>query len=167
MIYDFDELVVNVKKGEYILIGSGSSRRVYDLDNGHVLKIAKDIRGISQNEAENEIYKLRKSNIFAEIIAVSEDKKLLIMSKARKIERIFTVYKYYNVRNYRKLVQLKDLRDDIQSNKISRGDLKRPSSWGFINDVPVIIDYGLTQSVLRKYYRNRMLKMRKYKPINL
>ncbi|HEY5583808.1 MAG TPA: hypothetical protein VIK78_04870 [Ruminiclostridium sp.] len=167
MKYDFEELVVNVKNDEYKLIGSGSSRRVYDLDNGHVLKIAKDIRGISQNKAEHEIYKSRKSNIFAEIVAVSEDNKFLIMSKARKIEKISTVYKYYNVRNYKKLVRLKNLKDDIQSNKLSRGDLVRPSSWGLIDDVPVIIDYGLTQRIFKKYYRNRMLKRRKYKPIKL
>ena len=153
MKYDFSSVITEIKNGQYKLIGSGSSRRVYDLNNGYVVKVAKDIRGIFQNQAENKIYLSRKSDVFAEIVAVSEDNKYLIMSKAQKIKNMATVYKYYNVKNINRLMLLDNLYDDIKNNKLGKGDLKRASSWGFIGDIPVIIDYGLTLSIFNKYYK--------------
>lgn len=42
--------------------------------------------------------------------------------------------------------------DDINRNNLGKSDLTRASSWGFINDVPLLIDYGLTHSIFKKYY---------------
>jgi len=152
MGYNFKELIVGIKSGKYKLLGVGSSRKVYDLNDGYVIKVAKDVRGIYQNQAENKIYLLRKSNFFAQVVAVSEDSRCLIMPKANKIKSIDTVCKYYNVRSFKSLTMLDHFNDDINDNNLSRNDLIRPSSWGFIDDVPIIIDYGLTHSIFKKYY---------------
>ncbi|HHX11997.1 MAG TPA: hypothetical protein GX731_04185, partial [Clostridiales bacterium] len=48
-IIDFDSIIMNIGKGNYQFIGSGSGRRVYDLGNGYVVKVAKNNRGIAQN----------------------------------------------------------------------------------------------------------------------
>jgi len=164
MDYNLKEIIAGIRNDTYKLLGVGSCRKVYDLNDGFVIKIAKDIRGIFQNQTENKIYLSRKSNLFAEVVTVSEDNKFLVMPKARKIKSIETVYKYYNVKNMNSLIMFDHLNDDINSNKLSRADIVRPSSWGFIDDVPVLIDYGLTHSIYTKYYGlNSLLK--KYKTL--
>ena len=37
--------------------------------------------------------------------------------------------------------------------KLLLGDFEKASSWGIIKGRPVIIDYGFTRYVERKYYR--------------
>lgn len=167
MKYDFDELRKKVKNKEYKLIGSGSSRLVYDLNNGYVLKVAKDIRGLNQNEAENKIYQSCKSTFFAEIIEVSENNVFLVMPKAKKIKNINTVLKYYKKRNIQALLLDTLLDEDIGANSIGKGDLKRASNWGIIDGVPLIIDYGLTKSIFKKYYRFNLIIKKRFKPIVL
>ena len=162
MEYDFNKLIKSIRNGEYKLIGSGSCRKVYDLNNGYVIKVAKDIRGIYQNQAESRIYLSRKSDFFADVITISEDNKCLIMSKARIIKNIQTVYKYYKVKNINALVKLENFKIDISNFKLSKGDLRRPSSWGFKGDVPVLIDYGLTNSIFKKYYRHNLIFKKKF-----
>lgn len=152
MEYDFKELIAGIKNGSYKLLGAGSCRKVYNLNDGYVMKLAKDIRGIYQNKTENKIYLSRKSNFFAEVIAVSEDNRCLIMQKADKIRNIDTVCKFYNVKSVKSLIMLDQLINDINDNNLSKNDLIRHSSWGFINDVPLIIDYGLTHNIYKKYY---------------
>lgn len=166
MDFDFEELIPRLKIGKYKLIGSGSCRNVYDLGSGYVVKVAKDVRGILQNRAEHTSYKACKSGFFAEIAAVSENYRYLIMVKARKIVDIRTVLRYYNVRNMNELMKKPLFAEDIENEKIGSNDLKRASSWGIVNDVPVLIDYGLSQSIYNKYYRNHMFLMRRFRHLN-
>ncbi|WP_024834213.1 hypothetical protein [Ruminiclostridium josui] len=164
MDFDFDEIINNLKKNNYKLIGSGSCRNVYDLGNGYVVKVAKDIRGILQNETEHSIYQTCKSDFFAEIAAASENHKYLIMVKAKKITDIRTVLRYYKVHSISDLIKRPLFAEDIESKKIGSSDLKRASSWGMVNDVPLLIDYGLNQSTYNKYYRFKFFK--KFKGLN-
>lgn len=166
MDYNYQIIIADIKSGKYNLLGTGSSRKVYDLDDGFVIKLAKDIRGIYQNEAEYKTYQSHKSSLFAEVIDVSEDNKCLIMPKAKKITSISKVLRYYNVSSIRSLFRHdKLIISDIQNNGLSTNDLFRVTSWGFINDVPLIIDYGLTHSIYRKFYGlNRLFKT--YRPIH-
>ncbi len=156
MNFDFKELINNLKKNNYKLIGSGSCRIVYDLGNGYVVKVAKDVRGILQNETEHSTYQSCKSDFFAEILAVSENHRYLIMAKAKRITDIRTVLRYYKVQKMNDLIKRPLFAEDIESKKIGSGDLKRASSWGIVKDVPVLIDYGLSQSTYTKYYRNKL-----------
>lgn len=161
--YNFKELISGIKGRKYTLLGAGSSRRVYDLNNGYVIKMAIDVRGIHQNKAEQRIYTSAESKLFAEVVDVSEDFRCLIMPKADKIRSIETVCKYYNVRNIKFLIYDR-ISKDIRKNNLSKPDLIRASSWGMINGIPMIIDYGLTQEIFRKYYGlNKFLK--KFKPL--
>lgn len=166
MDYDYKNIILDIKSGKHCKLGIGSSRIVYDLNDGFVVKIAKNIRGNSQNEAEYKTYLIHKSSLFAEIIAVSEDYRFLIMPKAKKIKKISSVLKYYNVNSIKALFKKdKLIISDIHDNDLSRNDLYRISSWGFINNVPLIIDYGLTHSIFKKYYGyNKLFK--KYKSIH-
>lgn len=151
-----------MKGGKYKLLGVGSSRKVYDLNNGYVLKLAIDVRGILQNKNEHKIYSEAKSELFAEVAAVSDDYKCLVMPKADKIKNIETVCRYYNVRNIKFLIYDR-ISKELGKNTLSKPDLIRPSSWGLIKGVPMIVDYGLTQEIFRKYYGiNKLFKKFKH-----
>ncbi len=149
---NIDIIILNIRKGNYQYLGSGSGRRVFDLGDGYVVKVAKNRRGIAQNEAEHHISLSDHSNIFAKIIQVSEDYRFLIMEKAVRIRNFSEVRKSFNVKSNRELFQLEEFRSIFQNHNLLSGDLYRTSNWGMINNHPVIIDYGFTRSVKRKYY---------------
>lgn len=148
---DFANIKTNIEKKTYHLIGAGSGRHVYDLDNGYVVKVARNRRGLAQNKAEHQIASTNHSRIFARIVAVSEDFIFLIMEKAEKVKSITEVWSYYHVKNNRELFGIKEFRDFTKKYNLLYPDLKRSSSWGLIKGKPVIIDYGFTKEV-SKYY---------------
>ncbi len=165
MEYDFNNILQKAKKGQYKQLGNGSCRIVFDLGGGSVAKIAKDIRGIDQNLNEYTIFQSHKSDLFAEVTAVSPDNRILIMAKADKVKNMRTVYRYYNVQNISSLLKHGSFYQDINTYKLSRGDLVRPSSWGLINGIPMLIDFGLTHGVFIKYYKNNLFNLRRFTQI--
>lgn len=148
---DFKYIKKNIEMKKYRLIGSGSGRHVYDLDNGYVVKMAKNRKGLVQNKAEYQIASTNHSHIFARIAAVSEDFLYLIMEKAERIESISEVLNYYHVRNYGELFRLDNFQSVIKENNLLLADLRRRNSWGLVKGKPVIIDFGFTKEV-SKYY---------------
>ena len=42
MIIAFSQIMLRIKRGYYRYIGSGSGRKVFDLGNGYVIKVAKN-----------------------------------------------------------------------------------------------------------------------------
>lgn len=152
MDVDFEQIILNIKRGVYRFIGSGSGRRVFDLENGYVVKVAKNKRGVAQNEAEQQIALADDTDLFAKIAQVSDDHILLIMEKADKIRGISDVWKYFNVKSNRELFQLKELRESYSKYNLLLSDLSRSDNWGKIDEKLVIIDYGFTWKVKRRYY---------------
>lgn len=150
--FDFDLIIMDIKNGRYRSIGSGSGRQVFDLENGFVLKAAKNRKGIAQNEAEFHIASADFSNLFAKIPHVSSDLTLLIMEKADRINDFSDVWKYYKVNSNRELFNLEEINYIFSKYNLVILDLYRRTSWGLINNRPVIIDYGLTWEVKKKYY---------------
>lgn len=152
MIDKFNQIMFNIRRGYYRYIGSGSSRDVFDLGNGYVIKVAKNRAGIAQNKAEYNISYYNYSGLFAKVVQVSKDFKFLIMEKANKIYSISEVWKYFNVRDKKELFHLKEIQNIKRNFNLLLGDLGRKSSWGMINGRPVIIDYGFTKEIRQKYY---------------
>lgn len=152
MVIKFDQIMFNVTRGYYRYIGSGSCREVFDMGNGYVIKVAKNKAGIAQNKAEYKISYNDHSNLFAKVIQASNDFDLLIMEKAKKINNILYVWKYFNVTSKRELFNLKELQAIHRRYNLLLGDFERESSWGIINGRPVIIDYGFTREVEQRYY---------------
>ena len=87
MYIDIEYILYGIKSGMYRYIGAGSARKVYDLNNGFVMKIARNIRGIAQNEAEFLIFNDEYSPLLAKVYFVSDDYKYLIMRKAIEIKQ--------------------------------------------------------------------------------
>ena len=150
--FDFNILESNLRNRVYKYIGEGSGRRVYDLDNGYVVKVAKNPRGIAQNKVEYDIASKSNTHIFSRVLTVSEDFKYIIMERAERIRNIYYVMNYYKVKNTRELYHLKELQDISENYNLVLKDLGRASNWGQINNRPVIVDYGFTREVRRKYY---------------
>lgn len=153
MFIDYNDIMFGIRRGLYFYIGSGSSRRVYDLGNGYVVKVAKNMAGREQNKAEYEISFEDSSGIFAEVIDVSNDYRMLIMRKAKKIKDMRIVWKYFNVDDKYEFYDCIYMQRLKNKYKLLLGDFEKASSWGIINGRPVIIDYGFTRHVEKKYYR--------------
>ncbi|MDF2844410.1 MAG: hypothetical protein K0R00_2836 [Herbinix sp.] len=148
---DLDQIRKNLNSRKYTMIGSGSGRLVFDLKNGYVAKVAKNKKGLAQNKAEYKIEAMSDCDMFAKITAISEDCKVLIMQKAEQIKSISVIWKYYNVKSNHELFRQSVFDDFGTKYRLLYGDLCRKSSWGIINNKPVIIDYGFTKDT-RKYY---------------
>jgi len=152
MRVDFDQIKANIRDGAYKSIGSGSGRRVFDLDNGYVVKVAKNKKGLAQNEAEYQISSKSNSVLFAKILQVSEDYHMLIMQKAEVIKHISEVWGYFNVESNRGLYYVEEIRQISSEYNLLMADLYRPVNWGRINSKLVIIDFGFTRRVRKRYY---------------
>lgn len=148
----YSQLVAEMRQGNYRKIGQGSGRIVYDMGNGYVIKYAKNPKGIAQNRQENEIYHMYYDRIFAAILAVSEDYRMLIMEKAVPYQTGYALCRYYDVHSLKELLQVPQIRRLIDVYHLIGADLIKISSWGDLQGVPVLIDYGFTVNVKRKYY---------------
>ena len=87
MDIDIYHILYGIERGRYRYIGEGSARKVYDLDNGCVIKIAKNIKGVAQNKAEFLISDNDKSSLLAKVYFISDDYRYLIMKKANNIKK--------------------------------------------------------------------------------
>ena len=141
-----------IKQEMYKYIGSGSSRKVFDLGNGYVVKVAKNSAGVAQNKMEYKISLMDNSNLFAKVLQVSKNFHALIMEKADKIDDFSSVCNYFKVENILQVLTLKELQNLYFKYNLLLNDLRRTSSWGIINERPVIIDYGFTTEIREKYY---------------
>lgn len=146
------EIIHNLQQGLYPKLGSGSGRRVYDLQNGTVLKTAKNVRGYAQNQIEYIISEMDDSEQFAKVLYISRDNLYLIMEKAEPVTDFSQIRDYFKVKTNRELFQLNNLHYIPFKYNLLTSDLCRPANWGFLNGRPVIIDYGFTGRIRRKYY---------------
>lgn len=68
MLISYNSIMFNVKRGAYKYLGEGSSRKVFDLNNGYVVKIAKNMAGVEQNRIEYMISEDDNSNLLAKVV---------------------------------------------------------------------------------------------------
>lgn len=149
---DLSSIINHLSNGAYPLLGSGSGRRVYDLGNGTVLKAARNAKGYAQNQVEAIISEMDDSDLFAKVLFISSDNRYLIMEKADPVSDFSVIRNYFHVKTNRELFQLSDFQYIPRKYNLLAVDLCRPVNWGLIHDRPVIIDYGFTRRIRRKYY---------------
>lgn len=65
-------------------LGSGSARIVYKIDEGTVLKLAKNAKGLAQNRVEGGDYYLRSLSLFPDVYDCDEDYLWIEMQMARR-----------------------------------------------------------------------------------
>lgn len=146
------DILDRLSNGAYPLLGTGSGRKVYDLRNGSVLKAAKNAKGYAQNQVEYIISEMDDSTLFAKVLFISQDNHYLFMEKAGTIADFSYVRDYFHVRTNKELFQLNDFKCIPRKYNLLVTDLCRPVNWGILHSRPVIIDYGFTGRIRRKYY---------------
>lgn len=149
---DINLIYANIGNKAYKYLGSGSGRRVFDLNDDTVIKIAKNKRGLAQNQIEYEISTAESSQLFAKVLYASKDFKYIIMERADRINSIYYVYKYFNVSSSSRLKEVKEIKEILNKYNLLMSDLSRSVNWGKKNDRPVIIDYGFTREVRKRFY---------------
>lgn len=167
-------------------LGIGSARVVFEINDTTVLKLARNHKGLAQNELESDI-----SNFGYDFVAKvfeSEKNFLWIESeKARKMKKPefkrLTGYPFESYTNALVNESLKmrhgrtgmylpvdaEYADDIYDSELFNEilsfiadydilpqDFRRLSSWGVVNrdgqDVPVLIDYGISSTIYNDLY---------------
>lgn len=158
-------------------LAKGSSRVVFDF-NDSVIKIAKNKKGTEQNQIEKQIG-LTRTNIVPNLISFDENNfwnvfekvELVTKEEFEEIAQI-TLPKLHDVLKYKKDRIRKNIEIDyrkekeIQSNELlselaklienynlSVGDMVRISSWGKKHGKVLLIDFGLTSDIYKKYYK--------------
>jgi len=155
-------------------LGSGSSRITYLTPEKTVIKLAKNDRGLAQNEAEAnpDI----KSKYFNKVLKSGKD---FIWIEAPFLDKItekefdeltginfkdFSEALSYGLREDKSEEKPKGLDKIFQSDiykdvvnvgkefKLLPGDLGRPSSWAAKDGHPIVIDLGLSRKIYDLYY---------------
>jgi SAM-dependent MidA family methyltransferase len=152
MEIDSREIITGIRKGIYKYLGHGSGRMVFDLNNGNIVKIAFHNRGIAQNRAEHIISSSDAGELFAKVLSASKNYMFLIMEKAEKIRDMSFVWNYFNVENNSQFKEKPELKEISCKYSLLLYDLNRHVNWGKKDGKPVIIDYGYTKNVKRRFY---------------
>jgi len=148
----------------YRLINKGTGRLVYDLNNGYVLKLAKNIKGIAQNKNEsNPRIQKEFSDVVAKVIEFDINGKYLIQEKVNPItEADFEKLTGLQERGFMYYLRFNHEWDNTFYSKVNsfvskfgldRFDISNISSWGERDGKSVLIDYGLTMETARKLYK--------------
>ena len=153
MYIDIYHILYGIECGMYRYIGAGSARKVYDLNNGFVIKIARNIKGIAQNEAEFLISNDDESSLFAKVYFLSDDYKYLIMEKANGIKSEKELLNYFKIQNKKQIKSNEDIKEVHDKYNLVWADLYKFTSWGKIKDKLVLIDYGYTKEIYNKFYK--------------
>lgn len=138
-------------------VGAGSDRIVYDLEDGNVIKIAKNPRGLLQNSFETPDYVLQ--DLLPEVKESGLD--YVVVEKVeinRKKANLFLkpLKKFYPKDFDNKTSELQDVFnqlgiEDLLNYDVLFNDLKVARNWGFRNNKPVLIDMGsLSKDILNK-----------------
>ena len=153
MYIDIYHILYGIENGMYRYIGAGSARKVYDLDNGFVIKIAKNIKGVAQNRAEFLISNDDDSPLLAKVYFVSDDYRYLIMKKANNIKSEKELLNYFKIQNKRELSNNRSIKEIHDTHNLVWADSYKFTSWGKIKNRVVLIDYGYTKEIYNEFYK--------------
>lgn len=164
-------------------LNSGSARIIYLLPDGRVLKLAKNEKGLAQND--NESATLMQTSITNKMLETDPNNKWLITSLAKKVSKSkfqslsginFDEFKqaleywagqhgksaYFSFRekpeNYEKILNngfFQEIIDLIGTWNMGLGDLLRLNSYGEVNGKLILIDFGLTEDIFQKFYKRK------------
>ena len=140
-------------------IGSGTGRIVYSIDDNKALKLAKNPKGIAQNEVEEGVSGYHDTeDIVTEVFEHAEDYSWLLVENAKKVsekrikeltgipslrELHAFLYNTFRQKNVSAISQSKEMKDFLWENEFASnlanfvgnygqvfGDMNRPSSYG-------------------------------------
>lgn len=159
----------------YEKLGEGSSRTIFRLSDSLVLKVAYNDKGIAQNKAEIAIHSPCLNNVLA---ADTDGKWIIVRFTETLTEKdfkniigvgfeIFGNALHYKTNNeqhegkphdYDDIVKLplfKCIINAIVKFDLQAGDVAKISSWGKLENRPVLRDFGLTKDIFIKHYKDK------------
>lgn len=146
------------KSCRFQYLGQGISRVVYAINDKYVIKVAKNLDGIYQSRVEKYVYKHTDSYLKDYLCPILWYKpKMIVMPRAENLSYKLSSYDYmntpiYNIISFRNSEKLfKDLHHFAKHYNLYYDDILSPSSWGFLDGKPVLIDYGCTDSLDKRY----------------
>ncbi len=163
------------------LLGKGSSRAVYDIGDGKVIKLAINDKGVAQNfgesnAADNEnpiLTKLYESDAMGRYLVSEKAEKMTAGAFKKMTGQKFSTYsgemRWSDTMRHRGGVKTtskfaEDVKRFGQRNDSPLGDLARRANlgvvkrkdpedlFGYERDQPALIDYGLTQDIFQEHY---------------
>lgn len=160
-------------------LSSGSSRIVYLTPNKTIIKLAKNDKGIAQNQAEsnpemkskylNKILGFAKNHSWLETIYLDkitekdfkemtgikfDDFGDAIRYGLKSVSDNSDLEKPSAFEEISKADIYKELKDIGEKFKLLPGDIARISSWGQKEGRPILIDSGLTRDIFDEYYED-------------
>jgi hypothetical protein len=140
----------------YEYLGEGAGRNVYAINKRYVIKLSKSEGGEKQCEMEDYIFKNAPRNLkkcLCPVVWYKEDMVImrraipLVKNKEDKHKNIFRLLGIgVDDPFYKKVNKLVDIYD------LLFGDVKSLSSWGLLDGQLVLIDYGCTYDIYKKYF---------------
>ena len=168
-------------------IAQGSARVIFEIDDETVLKLAKNAKGIAQNEVERSLSNdyMVPEDIIAKVSEEDERDRWVVMERAKKIGKVrfrqlmdgVDIADFYHYvinaigpQAFRVEPDVEEKLDEneftqdiiemIQNFDLEPGDFQRPSSFGEIDGRLVLTDYGLNKEVYRQHYKRTPKPMR-------
>jgi uncharacterized protein YpmB len=160
-------------------LSSGSSRIVYLTKDHTIVKLAKNDKGVAQNEAEanpkmkgkflNKVLGCADNHAWIEVCYLEkitekefeemtdikfDDFGEAIRYGLRKISSNKDLEKPNNFDEVSKSALYKEVQEVAEEFKLLPGDIARISSWGEKDGHPVLIDAGLTRDIYDEYYED-------------
>lgn len=157
-------------------LSSGSSRIVYLTDDGTIIKLAKNEKGLAQNRVEsnpkmkskflNKAIKSARNNAWMECPHLKKIKEKQFKDMTGIDFKLFSNAIEYGLKDVAGTYRDKPSSfDEVKDSEIYKelikvgkkfklmpGDMARISSWGVLDNHPVLIDAGLTREVYDKFY---------------
>lgn len=140
-------------------LGQGRDRVVYALDKDKVLKVAKNVGGLGQNEMESDLQYLEQ------VDHLEDGRDYVVMKRVDKAgpttTKLLKPLKKFSQMDFdRKTSELQDAFyeagiPDFMDYDIGYGDLIRKANWGEKDGKPVLIDGGTLSKDSFKTYRLR------------
>lgn len=165
------DLNLSFLKKHLKIIGKGSGRGVFIIDDKRVLKFAYNEGGISQNKVE---IALSKSSQYTQILTkIAEhdiDSRWIVAERAHPLKyREFYSYtqirfskfkaallNFLDERDVEDNFFFKQIKELIGEEELPKGDLTKDSSWGIVERtgkrIPVLVDYGLIYENYKQFY---------------
>lgn len=155
----FEDIFLMSKKeidNKFKYLGEGGGRIVYAINNDYVLKLSKFSGGYKQCETENYIYHNVQQHLkkyLCPVVWYKEDmiimRKAIPLAKKRK-EKHNNVFRRLGISEEDILyINIEEL---VKTFNLLYGDIESLSSWGILDNQIILIDYGCTNKIFRKYF---------------
>lgn len=140
-------------ENKFLYLGEGIARKVFAINDEYVVKTAKGLDGLFQNQVEYYVYRHVNSTLLSYLCPI-----VAFLPRILLMKRAIPLSKY----NHNKRINLNNIREEKNSSAdlnyladryyLYYNDIVSSSSWGELDNKNVLIDYGCTSTLGDRYY---------------